>query len=338
MPTRVWRQTVGRIAEHVAAHGLDRVHVVLHGGEPLLAGVATIRAIVEALRASVPCTVDVTMQTNGVLLTEEILAALQARGVRVAVSVDGEASAHDVHRRGPDGHGSYAAVARALSLLGSESYRRSFAGLLCTVDVRSDPVATYEALVGHSPPAIDFLLPHANWANPPAAGGGTPHGDWLVAAFDRWYDAPKRETRVRLFDSVVMLVLGGASRSEQVGLSAVPLVVVESDGAVEQVDSLKSAYEGAAATGLHVETDPFDAALSHPGIVARQIGSAALSATCHDCRLMRVCGGGSYTHRYRPGHGFRNPSVYCADLIRFIDHVIGRVRPDVERLRSAVAR
>ncbi|WP_245871279.1 FxsB family cyclophane-forming radical SAM/SPASM peptide maturase [Asanoa hainanensis] len=328
MPSRVWRQAVARIAEHVSAHGLDPVHVVLHGGEPLLAGVDTIREIVEDLRATVPCGVRVSLQTNGVLLTEPTLAVLHDLGVRVAVSVDGDERTHDLHRQGPDGRGSHAAAVRALALLRDDRYRTAYAGLLCTVDVRSDPVAAYEALIAYEPPVIDFLLPHANWASPP----GAPHADWLIAAFDRWYDAPRRETVVRLFESVVLLQLGGQGRSEQVGLGPAALVVVESDGAVEQVDALKSAYEGAAATGLHVETDPFDAALRHPGVVARQIGTAALSPDCQRCRLVRVCGGGHYAHRYRPGAGFRNPSVYCADLIRFIDHVGARVRKDVERV------
>jgi len=80
-------------------------------------------------------------------------------------------------------------------------------------------------------------------------------GDWLVRLFDRWFDAPRKETSVRLLEEIINLVLGGASRSDQVGLSPSAVVVVETDGAIEQTDSLKSAYEGAAATGLSVLTD-----------------------------------------------------------------------------------
>jgi uncharacterized protein len=39
----VLRRTSGRIAEHATRHGLARVQVVLHGGEPLLAGVDGLR-------------------------------------------------------------------------------------------------------------------------------------------------------------------------------------------------------------------------------------------------------------------------------------------------------
>ena len=256
------------------------------------------------------------------LLDPAVLELFLAEGVEVGVSLDGD----DRHRRYADGRGSAAGVERALDLLTSDRYRPVFAGLLCTVDPAADPVRTYEALLRHRPPVIDFLLPHANWARPPTGSG---YGEWLVAVFDRWYDAPVRETGIRLLEEIISLVLGGASRSEHVGLSPVTVAVVESDGAIEQVDSLKSAYPGAAATGLNVVTDAFDRALGHPGIVARQIGVAALCAECRDCPIHRVCGAGHYAHRYSAGTGFRHRSVYCDDLTRIITHIGRRVAADL---------
>jgi uncharacterized protein len=249
------------------------------------------------------------------------------------VSVDGLPADHDQHRRFRDGRGSHQEVDRALRLLASPRFRSSYAGLLCTVDPGTDPVATYAALLTHEPPTIDFLLPHANWTTPPPRSSRhpTPHGDWLIAVFDRWYGAPRRETRIRLFEEIMNLLLGGSSRSEQVGLSPVAIAVIESDGAIEQVDSLKSTYAGACETGLDVRTDPIDAMLDHPGVVARQLGAAALSDTCAACPVQRICGGGHYAHRYRAGDGFRNPTVYCADLQLLIGHIHRRMSADLSR-------
>jgi uncharacterized protein len=114
--------------------------------------------------------------------------------------------------------------------------------------------------------------------------------------------------------------------------------VVDTDGSIKQLDSLSSAYSGAADTGLHILTDSFDAALGHPTTVARQIGADALSPLCRACPVMRICGGGLYPHRYREGEGFRHPSVYCADLMRLIAHVSERVRSDLTRLSMARSR
>jgi uncharacterized protein len=343
MSPATWQAAAQRMAEHVDRHALDRIGVVLHGGEPMLAGAERLVRIVDDIRTAVPdsCHVSIGMQTNGVMLDEPTLNLLVENAITVGVSLDGSAVNHDRHRRHRNGTGSYPAVERALRLLNEPRYRSSFAGLLCTIDPASDPIEYYEALLRHTPPSIDLLLPHANWASPPKRPSdlaATAYGDWLVAIFDRWYDSPRPGTRIRLFEEIMHLLLGGASRSEQVGLSPVAVAVVESDGAIEQVDSLKSTYPGACATGRNVRSDPFDAALRHPGIVARQIGEAALCHDCRACSIHRVCGAGHYAHRYRPEVGFLNPSVYCTDLQRIIGHVNGRLAGDLARLRGEIER
>ncbi|MEV6845959.1 FxsB family cyclophane-forming radical SAM/SPASM peptide maturase [Actinoplanes sp. NPDC051411] len=333
MSREVWRATAARMREHADAHDLPGMRLVLHGGEPLLAGRERLAELIGDFRAVFDGSgrhLDIQMQTNGVLLDDDLLELFRRHGLRVGVSLDGPPGQNDLRRRTADGRGSSVAVDRALRRLTGPRFREIFAGLLCVVDPAVDPIACYEALLAYSPPAIDLLLPHANWSSPPAPG--TPHADWLIAVFDRWYDAPRQETGVRLFEDLLALLLGGSSRSEQVGLSPVAVVVVETDGTLEQVDSLKSAYQGAAATGLSVAAHPFDAALDHPGIVARQIGELALGETCRSCPSHRVCGGGHYAHRYRAGEGFRNPSVYCADMLKLIAHVAGRATADLQRL------
>jgi uncharacterized protein len=324
-----------RVAEHVRSHGLPQVEVILHGGEPLLAGPRLIASAVGAVRAAVgpDAEVGASIQTNGVLLGPSFLKLFEELDVRVGISLDGEAAAHDRHRRHANGRGSHAAVSVALERLTSPPYRHLFSGLLCTVDLRNDSLHTYEALLEHAPPNIDFLLPHGNWDAPPpgrsADNGQTPYADWLIPIFDRWYAAPRQPTRVRLFGEIIQLLLGRPSATELVGLSPITAVVVETDGGIEQVDTLKSAYEGATATGMHVDRDSFDQVLRLPSIAARQMGAAALASECRACRIHRICGGGLYAHRYKRGTGFANPSVYCRDLLRLIDHISRVVRADL---------
>jgi uncharacterized protein len=323
-----------RIDEHVRQHDLSTVDVILHGGEPLLVGASRLAGLTELLRTRISVPVKITVQTNGTLLSRSMLRTLKDLGIRIGVSLDGDADATARHRQYASGRSSYDDVSGGLRLLGSPEFRDVYGGILCTIDVRNDPVTTYEALLAFSPPALDLLLPHANWDSRPPGSG---YADWLITIFDRWYSAPAQETRVRLFTELIQLVLGGAAAVEGLGLRPATLIVVETDGAIKQLDSLSSAYPSAADTGLHVLTDTFDAALSHPTTVARQIGADALSAQCRACPVMRICGGGLYPHRYRPGEGFRNPSVYCADLKRLIAHISDRVIGDVAQLGKVVS-
>lgn len=331
--------TARRIGEHASAHGLRNVTLILHGGEPLLAGRDLIFRLVTSTRrwAGHGTTVHVAVQTNGVGLSDAYLKFFDELGVRVGVSVDGYAEAHDRHRRFASGRGSHQAVAAALRRL--RRFPHLYGGLLCTVDLRNDPVRTYRALADLGPPKIDFLLPHGTWTDPPPGrvpgAPGTPYADWLAEVFDYWY--PKPQTGIRLFEEIMHLLLGGASGSEIVGLAPARMVVIETNGSIEQEDTLKAAYAGAAATDLHVATDPLDAALLLPQIAARQIGDRALSARCRSCPVRTVCGGGLYSHRYDEGTGFLNPSVYCPDLLALIGHIRNRLRADLTAKRSRVA-
>ncbi|MCK9922104.1 FxsB family radical SAM/SPASM domain protein [Frankia sp. AgPm24] len=331
--------TAARVAEHARRHGLTAVQITLHGGEPLLAGAELLGYLVTAFRAAAPSTTEVAfgLQTNAVLLDDAMLELCLLHGVQIGVSIDGGAASHNSRRLRRNGRSSFEATDAGLARLASGRFRDIFAGLLCVVDIGSDPVEVYESLLAWRPPAVDFLLPHGNWRDRPPGRGPdeqhTPYADWLITLFERWYSAPEHETEIRLFAEIIVMLLGGQSQVESVGLTPSAVVVVETDGAIEQVDALKSAYHGAARTGLHVGRDDFDAALRHPGIVARQIGAAALSAHCADCSVRRVCGGGYYPHRYRPGTGFRDRSVYCPDLFALITHIGRRIRTELDDVR-----
>ncbi|WP_371665654.1 MULTISPECIES: FxsB family cyclophane-forming radical SAM/SPASM peptide maturase [unclassified Streptomyces] len=348
-PDRTWRtrpaaaaqavldRTADRIAEHAAVHGLRDVSLVLHGGEPLLAGAARLAAFTDRARGLMPdgCTLHTTAQTNATLLTDARIATLARHGIRIGISLDGGLAAHNTQRTDHAGRPSWPAASRGARLL-ADRYPHAYAGILTVVDPLTDPVELYESLLTLRPPALDLLLPHGNWTNPPpglpdmrTAGPGpdrpTPYGDWLVTVFDRWWPARRRETRVRLFEECIALLLGLPAATESLGLDPVNAIVVETDGTIEQVDSLKSAYDTAAATGLDIFRHTFDDALRHPGIAARQAGADALAAACRACPLLTVCGGGHYAHRYRAENGFTNPSVYCADLERLVRHIAGRL-------------
>lgn len=339
------RAAAARISEHVGRHRLPAVNVVLHGGEPLLAGAELIDFLAREMRSAIRSDVELqlTVQTNGARLSDRILDVLLSHGIRVSVSLDGDKAANDLHRNYRTGRGSYDEVARGIRRLTDDRYRHLFAGLLAVVDLRNDPVMTYESLAQFGPPKIDFLLPHGTWAAlPPGKNDditNTRYADWLIGAFDHWYGLGRKRIEVRLFRSIVRLLLGKAELSEQVGLAPATFLVIETDGYIEQVDSLKAAFSGAPETGFHIADHGLDLDLvaEHPGIVARQIGTNGLCATCRDCRVRDTCGGGMYTQRYRPGSGFLNPSVYCTDLMKFVDHASTRVQADLARIGKGLA-
>lgn len=332
-PVVIGQDTVGRTAARFATyareHDLADVTVILHGGEPLLAGPARLRAICDefSLAFAGVSRLKLKIHTNAVQLSRRHLDVFREYDVAVSVSLDGDQAANDRHRLDRRYRSSYHRVLRAIDLLRTEEYRHLFGGLLCTVDVANDPVAVHDALTALSPPRIDYLLPHSTWDTPPprgSSGSATAYAEWLLAVFDRWTEQG-RTVRVRTFDSVLSTLRGGPSLTEAMGLAPSDLAVVETDGSFEQVDSLKTAYDGAPATGYHVDEHTFEQVARHPGVQARQRGLLGLSRTCQECPVVQSCGGGLYAHRYSSEREFDNPSVFCEDLRALVDGIAERI-------------
>jgi uncharacterized protein len=314
-----------RIGDHARRHRLPAISVVLHGGEPLLAGHDGVADTLAAIGAAVPPETRVRfgMQTNGILLDERFLEIFHQYAVRVGVSLDGDRAANDRHRTYANGNGSFERAAAGLRLLAKPENKEIYSGLLCTIDVRNDPVPTYEALLAFDPPAIDLLLPHGNWTNPPPRPTGSmAYADWLIAIFESWYNAPVARTRIRLFESMMMRLLGGASTTEAIGGDQSGIVVIETDGSYEQTDSLKTTVEGAAATGLTTETHSLDE------VMAFLDEPTDLAGKCLSCPVLQVCGGGLRAHRFKDGT-FDHPSAYCDDLYAVIEHIKARMTADL---------
>lgn len=319
-----------RIAEHAMAHGLTVVSVVLHGGEPLLLGRPGMRALLEVLKSRITpvARLDLGVHSNGVLLDQQWCDLFSHYGVRIGISLDGDKAANDRHRKFADGRSSHPQVLDALSLLRQPRYLHLFGGILCTIDLDNDPVAVYRALTEQQPPRLDLLLPHATWERPPRRPPDSedPYADWLMRIYRCW-DDDGRAIPIRIFDSVLSAANGGPSFTEALGTDPGRLLVIDTNGAWEQPDSMKTAFDGAADTGRNVADHSVDDACAHPAVAARQRGIAALCPTCRSCEVVQICGGGLYAHRYRPGAPtavteFENPSVYCADLKSLISQVL----------------
>jgi uncharacterized protein len=116
--------TVGkRAVDFALMRHESRLGLSFFGGEPLLRFdflkqmVSYCCARVESLGSRAPA-LEITLNTNGVLLTEEVATWLESvPSPSVALSLDGTAECHDRHRRDACGSGSYAAARTAAERL-----------------------------------------------------------------------------------------------------------------------------------------------------------------------------------------------------------------------------
>ncbi|MFJ4635419.1 FxsB family cyclophane-forming radical SAM/SPASM peptide maturase [Streptomyces hygroscopicus] len=319
----VARAAAQRIGEHAMVHGLRDVHVVLHGGEPLLVGPRHMADVLSAVRGGIPAetTVRFELQTNGTLLTKAWLDLFEQYRVVVGVSLDGPPAANDRHRLTHGARSSATSAVRGIELLRSRP--QLFAGLLAVVDLANDPVEVHDYLASFEPPVIDFNLPDGTHDNPPHRGDPSvpEYGRWMSRVYDAWLARPEYQHTIRMLEDIVALSSGVRGSVETLGLAPPTSIVIESNGTVEGVDTLRSVAEGASWLGLDLLRQSFDEVMRHPKLLHRHIGRSALAEQCQKCPLVEVCGGGYLPHRFSTDRGYRNPSVYCADLQYLIRHV-----------------
>lgn len=114
-------------------------------------------------------------------------------------------------------------------------------------------------------------------------------------------------------------------------------VVVETDGSLQSLDTLRVSYNGFTHTGLNVFEDTIDDLRGTPVFVACLAADAALPDVCRACELLDVCGGGYLPHRFGRGRKFHNESVHCLDLKTVLRHVQAVIRQDLRPLAAAGA-
>jgi uncharacterized protein len=334
MPDEVRDCLITRIRSHAARHGFGRVHLILHGGEPLLFGKARLAAWVSAVRAGLAPAVEpfFSMQSNGVLIDDEWVDLLADLGVRIGISVDGPREIHDRHRLDRRGRGSFDQVIAAIRLL--QRHPRGpevFSTVMAVVDTTIPPADVFETWQFLDVPGFDLSMPHANYEHPPPVGSLS-YGEWLVEFFDLWWRQNRPDRHVRYFENMLRMYFGFPFSTDNIGGKPVDVVVIETDGSIEPTDAFKSCFDGATKLGLNVLDNELDDVADSPLVQVFQRGAEGLCAGCQACHLRDVCGGGYMPHRYSSVNGFDNPSVYCADLMYLLEHMHGRI---VEALRDS---
>lgn len=316
-----------QLAAYVAYAGLQRCVVVFHGGEPLLMGSGSIAAFARQLRAAVGegVQIDISMQTNGLLLTREVVDELGAADIGISLSLDGPKEANDLHRVSRRGRSSFDKTIRAMNLL--KASPAVFAGVIAVIDPRVHPRQLLQFFDEHAVPRLDFLLPDAHHTRPPPGRGEQPdiYERWLIDAFDTWFD-DYPHLQLRTFEALLDAVAGLPSQTDAFGFGDVSLITVETDGTYHDLDVLKVVGPGATRLSGRVQDTPIAEIARSPTLAAHRalLRKDGLCASCQQCDVVDICGGGAVPHRHGL-LGFKNPTVYCREMRALIRHVRARL-------------
>ena len=230
-----------------------------------------------------------------------------------------------------NGKGAYDEIIKGFQNIKDE-FGVDYANCLSVIDTEQNPIEVYNHFKDIGVKNVHLLFQDFNYAN--SNQDEVPKiGEWLIKVFDIWYnDKDIDKPTLRPLTDLIGLIFGYEKYSEIFGKGTNSTLVVETNGSIETVDTLKICGDGFTITDLNVSENDFDE-IYEKSEIARSYyyGHDNLCKSCQNCIIEPICGGGFIGHRFSNDNGFDNPSIYCNEIIKLVCHLQNKILLDLPR-------
>ena len=312
------------VVQQIAMTPGDEILFSWHGGEPTILGLDFYRRVVDLQRTHRPAGKRITnsIQTNGVLLTDEWCRFFAAETFAVGLSLDGPQELHDAYRVTKDGHASHRQVMQGYRLLRQHAVP---VDLLCVVNAKNvaHPREVYRFFKEIGAQYLSFipLVEHTMASPGGVSERSTPaaaYGDFLSTIFDEWVRHDIGRIIVQIFEEAARPALGLKHSLCIFRPTCGDVPVIEHNGDVYQCDHfvLPEYRLG------NVRETPLAALVESPAQDA--FGRAkqdTLPRYCRECDVLDMCNGGCPKDRIiATPDGEPGLNYLCAGYTRFFSH------------------
>lgn len=300
--------------------------VVLHGGEPFLLGAKRLEYLLSSLRETLSDDYPISLQTNGILISQLLLDICSKYRTSVAVSLDGPMDVNDKHRVTHQNKGTFDKVIAGYEILKSHADSEFLnAGLLAVIDPVSSPLEVYNFFKNTGAPSVDFLYKdgnHTNLPNGKTSADSIEYGRWMSELL-AIYLADPEPMPIRVLDDMIKVLLGGIGSKEGMGVTDFGILIIDTDGTLMKNDTLKSTYNGADQfkKPVNIKDGTLGEFLQSDAFIEYRKLQRPVASKCLSCPILNVCGGGMILHRWKQENNFENPSVYCADQLHLVERI-----------------
>ncbi|HFR4149046.1 TPA: radical SAM protein [Bacillus cereus] len=331
MDCKIAVQTLQRIYGYATRNNLENVTLILHGGEPLLAGIDWTKWFLEEAKRLAPSNlqVEICLQSNGTLLNSKWIDLFKLHNVSFGISIDGPPDIHNRYRVDHEGRGSYNQVRRAIGSLVDLDKAAPTWGVLVVANPVYSGVSIYKHLLELGVHWMDFLWPdYHHDILPPWPTGSLAR--FYKDLFDVWYNDENPKIKIRWFSHAMKGILSGESKLDALGPHPLTDVVVETDGSIEPLDVIRTCGNGMTRLGLNVITHNIEDIHKTELFQMCVRNQELLPEKCLQCPAYKVCGGGYMPHRWSNNRGFKNSSVHCTELLEVIQHISNTIQNELK--------
>ena len=314
-----------KLEKHIHRYSLDKVSIAFHGGEPTLYPLTKFQQLCQQLRDienQSQCKVQLSMQSNALLINDDWIKVIKQYGIRLGVSLDGSKLVHDQYRIDARGRGTFKRTTDQIE------YLKHNAIDVYLLSVASPEVSAREQMalfVDHlNIKDFDILIPHQHHDNA-HSHEQTSISDYYVELFDLYLDRYlDLGVNIRLLDGIMCQLVGGKSSIQ--GYGFISTVTLLTDGHLEATDDLRM-IKNLPVSKIHITSHQLQQVTEDPLWQSVYSSSINLAPKCEQCEFKFTCGAGPMVTRWSNTNQFNNPSVFCEDFISLFKHINQRLEP-----------
>ena len=281
------------------------------GGEPTLMGVDFFRRVTELQQkyGRSGALVANGLQTNATLIDKEFAKHLAKYKFLVGVSLDGSENIHNRYRITADGHESYTDVLRGIEHLKQNNVEFNILTLVTSANVKkAKEVYSFLCDMGffyhQYIPCVEF----DDKGHPmPFSINGEEWGDFLCEIFDEWIREDTRKVSVRLFDSILTLIVDGVYNVCHMGDNCCQYFVVEHNGDIYPCDFFVESNKKLG----NIMNDSWEELQNSPKYIEFGRKKALWNEGCNHCEYLKYCSGDCLKHRLYKRDNSKDLSLLC---------------------------
>jgi len=308
---------------------LERINIVLHGGEPLLIKPKKADKICQLISDELRGLVDVTfaVQTNGVLISEEWIDVFKKHNIIVGVSIDGLPEVHDKLRPDLKGKGSFQRTLKGYRLLDEmmgDNPTHGALGVLHLSDEEDKMLAYMIDELGVPSPNLNF--PRGGWDSDDAVKFGQSienHRKLIRHYLDNYVHPKYRFVRGITGHIFSLMSDEGAEEVDYRASCRHNIATISSEGDVYIDDNILGLDDSFSADILNIFDDS-----SLKDLVTGPLWTELMEAIddvpaeCGECEWFRSCRGGDLFNRFSEKRRFNNKSVMCDTIKMFHEEIV----------------
>lgn len=328
------------VQEHLVksylACGFEQSSFAFQGGEPTLMGLDFYKRLVELQQqyGQPGQVISNALQTNGILLDDAWGQFLAEYRFLTGISLDGPKEFHDVYRKDRAGKGTFDRVLAGIEACRRNKTEYNILVLLNDLNVQH-PDKLFDFFTGLGIRYIQFVPCVEKSTNDPAKPAPysiTPeqYGKFLCRVFDRWMDYGVRKLSVRIFDSMLNFMLGGAHTECTFNRRCADYIVIEHNGDAFCCDFYVT---GETKLGNIMDTPIGELAA---GEIKRGFNRKKMDIDnkCLMCKYLDICRGGCSKDRAMLTGTHKVPSYFCEGYKMFFAYTLPRLEIIANDVRS----